>query len=375
MVRLICIARLVASLCILLIAAPRIARGETLRCAFPRLHPSLFLLGSLAGVPGRPAASWIALDRQGDIVWSEQAGPPAAGRLFAYDPQTSQVRQLSSVYANSGEGIGLIGVSPRWIVFSIFANRFTGADWQIIVRDQRNGQEWAVASSPVGGLGNAQFALDGDELIWVQPIATGGAVLYAENLRTGQRHTLAATTQGAYYGVVASEGHVVWEWLHPGQHGNATDILLDQESGGAVQAITHDGKGAEPALSWPYLAYLARAHFAGTAGTLVVANLRTGHRWQRQIGRDDDFPQITGTFVLYRSTGLATLYSPTSGQRLVLTRPRQYTIQEQYIGTLHLGYGMMVGVGTDLHGHYGLAIFHLHGPNPLAGLLTCGSAQ
>jgi len=351
-------------------------RTGRLSCAAPRLVPSLVVTGSLAGVPypaGQPAGaaapSWVAPDAQGDVVWAEQAGPPAAGRLFDYDAHTRRVAIVASRYTQSSQRIGLVSLSPRWLVFSTFAGIFDGSQWRIVVHDRQNGQERVVASSPLGGAGSAQFDLDGDMLVWVQPIAPQGSVIHIQDLRTGRDHILASTRVGIYtvLKVNGGQGHAVWEWIRRSNGSISIDLLLVSLAGGAVHMIADSAD--QPQLAWPRVVYIKRTRSG--MGMLVVQDMQTGRSQQLLIGRDDDLPQITGSLVVYRSMLLPSFYNPTTGQHTVLSRPVQYTVKGAPLFDLHVGGGVLAGVGHDGAGHYILAIFRLRGVDPLDDVLTC----
>jgi len=368
---------LVSTLALIPLQQPRYpVATATAACVLPHLAPSAIIVGSLASVPrtaGPPTPTWMTLDRQGDVAWNEQGGPPAAGRLFAYNARTGHAAIVPSAYAQSGQRVGLIAVSPHWLVFSVFADPFSGGHWRIVVRDRQSSQEKVVAASSVGGIGSAQFSLDGDMLAWVQPVVPQGGSLEVEDLRSGDTRVLARTREGVYTEVAASGGHAVWEWVHRVQGTTVSDILLTRTAGGAITHLTHNARAAEPALTWPRVIYTLsdRSGPSTFVVTFVVRDLQTQRQWRLPMGHDIDFPRVVGDLIMYRYTGLPAFYSLASGKHVVLMQPSQYLLAGAPMFTLHLDRGIVAAIGNDGQGHYVVATFHLHGADPLNDVLTC----
>jgi len=178
------------------------AAGKALQvpsCSAPHLHPSTLIIGLPSSTPVQSGIGSVALDARGNAVWSIQAEPPYAGRLYLYDARAGRVAPVASPSLAGGLGIGALGLSPRWVTFALIGDRQGGGDWRIVARDRRSGAERVVTSSPLGSVGSAPYSFDGgtDTLVWVQPHAPEGGMLRAEDLDTGQARTLATATNGS----------------------------------------------------------------------------------------------------------------------------------------------------------------------------------
>ena len=182
-----------------------------------------------------------------------------------------------------------------------------------------------------------------------------------------------------YLWLSASQGHVVWEWIHTrptmGKGFSANDVLLVSEAGGPVQALTTNGKGAEPTVDWPRVAYMAQVHF-GAAGPLVVRDLSTQQRWQVPAGPDNDHPLLGDNLVSYRKQGAPVIYSLVTRKSVVLTEPRQYILNGIYLGQLYPAGNVLAAIGiSDGRKSSGVAVFRTHSADPMQDLFVCPASH
>lgn len=358
----------------------------TAACASPHLHPSVVRsrpLPSIIGVHAEIQA--VTADPEGDVLWSAQAAPPnTPARLFVYRAVTGAITRLTSSAANSTQRIGHLGISPRWIVFSTAHDQYQGSDWRVIVRDRLTGRERIAATGLPGGFVSGQFALDGDTLVWIQTRATTIEIL-ARTLNSGQTRRLASVPayNNLYDVIQADRGHVVWEWDHLHGHTPRSDVLLTDEMGGPVRHVTTDGKGSQPSVSWPTVAYVNHYRFANS-GNIIVRNLVSGRRWAIGGSGENQQPQVSGSLLVYNpvSTGLLELYDLAAGRGIKFLHVAQLTVMGVYNYHLFLTRGVMASaaVPTAQYAHqpnlhrYVLAIYHYRASDPLDSVLTCNGA-
>jgi len=325
----------------------------------------------------------IAADRAGDIAWTVLAfgSNDTHHELFTYSPVTGTYSQLPMRGADDVGSLGLLGISKRWIVFAVMKNLFDGSDWRIVARSRVTGKERVIAHGVPGGALSAQFSLDGDTVVWAQPDAETTQMLDL-NLITDKSRILdsAPSRTNAYDWVKASNGHVVWEWGHSVGRANASDILETSESGGKVVHVTTDGKGSQPSLSWPWVAYSRRFRF-GSGGNVVIHNLlnRTTIQLPSTVGAD--YPQIGGSLVTWspEGHGYLGLYSVPNRRLVLMTHQRQMTIDGQGLYYPAVAPGTMADLGTNarkvngvwVESEFHLIILNFHGSHPFHQILGC----
>lgn len=181
----------------------------------------------------------------------------------------------------------------------------------------------------------------------------------------------------------ASGGHVVWEWNHGQGSHSRSDILGDSEFGGRVVRVTTGSQGSEPSLSWPWLAFMARARFGGGGG-VVVKNLSTGSTIHVPDSAHANYPQMGGSLLVFlpgtENADLG-LYEASSHRLVLLRREKQMTVDGLVMITNAVSAGTMANVGENARQVNGvwresqlhLIILRFDQRNPLHGLLKCGS--
>lgn len=348
---------------------------RTVTVKFPALHGS-----SIEG------GGWITADTSGEIGWEFLALDSNDSRheLFTYEPKTHAYAKLPMKGSDNVGSLGLLGISTRWIVFVVMQNLIDGSDWRIVARNRATGKERVIARGAPGGVLSGQFSLDGNMVVWAQPGPKTMRMLEL-NLATNRSRTLdsAPAATNEYDWVRASGGHVVWEWNHSVKGVNAGDILEASESGGKIMHVTTDGKGSQPSLSWPRVAYLSKSRF-GAGGGLVVQDLLSGNTIQLPSKYGYDDPQIGGSLVVWRPTMKGSTYTlglySIANRRLILMRQRQMTIDGVGFYTPAITTGTMAAVSSNAHqvngtwvqSEFHLVILSFHGSHPFHQILRCG---
>jgi hypothetical protein len=356
-------------------------------CASPRLHPSIVLSQPLPAFLGiHPRVVSTAIDSQGDVVWSVQGAPSAPARLYVYHPVSKATVMLRSSLANSTQRISNLAISPDWLVFATAIDQYQGADWRIVVRDRHTGRERVVATGVPGGVLSGLFSLDGNMLAWVQPLLKQTEIR-TENLVTGKMRVLATipTYNNLFSFIAADHGRVVWEWDHLQGHRPQSDVWLARETGGPVRHVTTDGKGAEPSISWPMVAYLNRYRFGNNAH-VIVRNLISGRQWSIGGNEENDIPEVSGSLVVYLPypDSLLGLYDLKASRGVKLTHVNQMTIDGVFAYHMYLAHGFMVSGSVPVPKYswkephlrrYVVVIYKFPASDPLDSILACPSTR
>jgi len=360
------------------------------QCATAHLHPTLQFGRSIPTVLGqRPGVQAVAADNQGDVVWSIQGPPPTRkgqalrlGGLFTYNSRTGSITMLHSLHGQTTQRIGNLAISPRWIVFATSPDPFSFSGWQIVVRNRATGKEAVVATGGPGGLLAAQFCLDADVLVWVEPLPTGLIQIRDRNLVTGASNLLATVPgfNNVYDLVGADKGHVVWEWDHLVRRKPVSDILLTSETRGPIEFVTRDGQGSQPSLSWPRVAYVDRYRF-GNSRTIVIQDLQNHHFWRVHSSGTIDAPILADSLLVYNPVGVGFLglYNVVGEGRVVLYHQEQITVAGTFTNHFSPAHGLLASVGVPLYAYEGernlnryvLSVYRFHDRTALRDVLRC----
>lgn len=259
------------------------------------------------------------------VIWGGENDAWVQGSIYTASLRLRQPHLVAHTAPGTHQ-LNMMLISAHWLSWVEYD---ANAQWRLVAQNRQSGQRIVVDSNvqeggfPLGAPLLTLSALDGETLIWSFSViprqGTPWTGIRVQVLPHGPRRLLARETVPCYVTWPAVSGSIA-AWDREGSCvGHNSDVIVANWRTGHSYALTHDHRSSEPTINGDLVAYKGDGLRLGS-GTIVLVNLRTGHRRIVDATRQAAVPQLTDRVLAWYSTyGIAGLDLRTN-RRYVLAR-------------------------------------------------------